>query len=158
MYWDGVHIVSLHFSPNCHRWFFLIHNSTVTIKQQKPSYSEWWDIFTRMQNTLLEKAVSAAQQLNAASEHKRVFVSIVFAEGEGILVCRGPAALLSMLYTVPNLTSLSAGGRILENGCSFSYYWYLGIRIISACIRIESNKAWVYNYWHLYLQLYKMKY
>lgn len=86
MYWDGVYIVSLHFNPNCPRWFFLIHNTTLTIKQQKPGYSEWWDIFTRMQNTLLEKAVSAAQQLNAASAHKRVSVSIAFAEGEAILV------------------------------------------------------------------------
>lgn len=52
----------------------------------------------------------AMQQLNAASARKRVSVSIAFAEGEAILVGRGPVALLSMLYTGPNLRSLAAGG------------------------------------------------
>lgn len=112
-YWDGVFTVSLRFNPNCLTWFFLIHNRIVNYKTAETWLLWMMKLLHKNAKYLTRKgSLFATQQLNAASEHKRVSVSIAFAEGEAILVGRGPVALLSMLYTGPNLTSLTAGGRI----------------------------------------------
>lgn len=121
-----MNIVSLHFNPNCPRWFFLIHNRIVNYKTAETWLLWMMKLLHKNAKYLTRKgSFFATQLLNTVSEHKRVSVSIAFAEGEAILVGRGPVALLSMLYTGPNLTSLTAGGRNWENYCSFSHYWYL---------------------------------